>query len=1189
MLFREITETKGLIKKNNYERETDDKLYQKFKMYFLFDLIKKKVSKMKQLDTTSTSTFQNKIKIELRDIDDLFVKKTKKEKYKNYSNYFKIIFDKSQKGRVDEIDLSLAIKDKKIQTQTFAYPSNRKDSLNKGLSSEIEEDKDKIYLFSESIYTKEELIDIIDKMITTSYKINPKDYVDYNHFYCYSFPFFNSRKIFLFVNFAEFFKEKIFNNQAFKNLIHNYKKQFYYTYIDNSNISYLSYPYKVRNYLTKNNKIRIFLKPDLKFFSNDLIKISHATLYDFLTFKNSFTTFKNRIYENEKIILSHLNDIDKNFECELITIEGAIYGRLILSANYISFISDCDNDPRIKKDIETSKKMPLILSSLESDILNKKKIILIRYQHIDKIYIRRFLYSMQANEFHLKNNKTYFFNLLSEKKNTNFLSLINNLTKRSDLIIKNLKQEFAAKNYTNRWMKNELSTFDYLSMLNFYSCRSFNDVNQYPVFPWLTSLQTNNKNTISIRNFAFPVSVQEKDKRNQIIKKFCCLQPSKSGFVNHFNSHYSTSAFVSFFMVRTNPFTYNQIKLQNNQFDHPNRTFHSFYEILEILIKYSDNRELISEIFYFPEMFINLNFNNLGRRTNDKIRNHNVLFDEYYENNRNINNPSSNNPVEFMCRYKRLLESEVINSKINQWINNIFGVYQLIDNYEENKVHCNTFTKYCYEEKMNFEAKIEKYKKNEKTDDFIWRKLRGIICCVLNFGQTPQKLLETKLLEKASKKVEIPRKNFSVKSKSYSDLSNLHLKDRHIPVKNTFSEYDSKPLLFFESIKLSSKSRIYFILQKSPKILDIFTQSKEDKKINRENSINISSPIFGYYDLFKSPIDKTILPSQDKIKNVYDLRHSFASFYDGEILAFSNYCDNSIKFVFKKRPETMISFITSSFVTAIVKVSENKFITGHENGMLAHWIFSTEKNELRLHKIKSVICQQSEVVALYYEKNANIVINGDNDGVISIRNLYSFELITSFKPAFPNKQAKLLLIKFKINKFNNLLYILAYDPLKGKYILFGYTVNGIRFSFIEDIAGSFHILENGNIMCYCYTVKAFIIVRGECLDKFVEKFDCDIKGRIVRFNYIEEDQKIYYLKKTKILDNQKRGSLFLDVKDLTYSEIQKINKEEHYKEGNNISIWDNIEYDNEIIEHQTENTEEYEKLYSSDKEDNTLL
>ena len=73
------------------------------------------------------------------------------------------------------------------------------------------------------------------------------------------------------------------------------------------------------------------------------------------------------------------------------------------------------------------------------------------------------------------------------------------------------------------------------------------------------------------------------------------------------------------------------------------------------------------------------------------------------------------------------------------------------------------------------------------------------------------------------------------------------------------------------------------------------------------------------------------------------------------------------------------------------------------------------------------------------------------------------------------------------------------------------------------------------------------------------------------------------------MDEQKRGSLFLDVKNLTYSEIQKINKEEHYKENNNISIWDNIEYDNEIIEHQTENTEEYEKLYSSDKEDNTLL
>ena len=67
-------------------------------------------------------------------------------------------------------------------------------------------------------------------------------------------------------------------------------------------------------------------------------------------------------------------------------------------------------------------------------------------------------------------------------------------------------------------------------------------------------------------------------------------------------------------------------------FDHPNRTFHSFYEILEILIKYNDNRELLPEIFCFPEMFINLNFNNLGQRTNDKIRNHINKYEDMYIN-----------------------------------------------------------------------------------------------------------------------------------------------------------------------------------------------------------------------------------------------------------------------------------------------------------------------------------------------------------------------------------------------------------------------------------------------------------------------------------------------------------------------------------------------------------------------------
>ena len=36
-----------------------------------------------------------------------------------------------------------------------------------------------------------------------------------------------------------------------------------------------------------------------------------------------------------------------------------------------------------------------------------------------------------------------------------------------------------------QWQLREISTLEYLMWLNIYSGRSFNDLTQYPVFPWL--------------------------------------------------------------------------------------------------------------------------------------------------------------------------------------------------------------------------------------------------------------------------------------------------------------------------------------------------------------------------------------------------------------------------------------------------------------------------------------------------------------------------------------------------------------------------------------------------------------------------------------------------------------------------------------------------------------------------------
>lgn len=42
-------------------------------------------------------------------------------------------------------------------------------------------------------------------------------------------------------------------------------------------------------------------------------------------------------------------------------------------------------------------------------------------------------------------------------------------------------------NIINKWINGEISNYDYLMFLNTASNRSFNDLSQYPIFPWVLS------------------------------------------------------------------------------------------------------------------------------------------------------------------------------------------------------------------------------------------------------------------------------------------------------------------------------------------------------------------------------------------------------------------------------------------------------------------------------------------------------------------------------------------------------------------------------------------------------------------------------------------------------------------------------------------------------------------------------
>ena len=66
---------------------------------------------------------------------------------------------------------------------------------------------------------------------------------------------------------------------------------------------------------------------------------------------------------------------------------------------------------------------------------------------------------------------------------------------------------------SEEWLNNNISTMEYLMWLNIYSGRSFNDLTQYPVFPWILMSYSDESDEISIkndlRNLNLPVGMLE--------------------------------------------------------------------------------------------------------------------------------------------------------------------------------------------------------------------------------------------------------------------------------------------------------------------------------------------------------------------------------------------------------------------------------------------------------------------------------------------------------------------------------------------------------------------------------------------------------------------------------------------------------------------------------------------------------
>ncbi|KAI0597278.1 hypothetical protein F4775DRAFT_602867 [Biscogniauxia sp. FL1348] len=219
-----------------------------------------------------------------------------------------------------------------------------------------------------------------------------------------------------------------------------------------------------------------------------------------------------------------------------------------------------------------------------------------------------------------------------------------------------------------RWQKGEISNFHYLMLINTMAGRTFNDLTQYPVFPWVladyTSDELNLDDPATFRDLSKPMGAQTARRQSDYRSRYTSLaEIGETPF--HYGTHYSSAMIVASYLIRLPPFVQSYILLQGGSFDHADRLFFSIEGSWRSASQDngSDVRELIPEFFYLPEFLTNVNGYNFGDRQGSGGRVNDVELPPW----------AKGDPKIFIAKHREALESPYVSQNLHLWIDLVFG------------------------------------------------------------------------------------------------------------------------------------------------------------------------------------------------------------------------------------------------------------------------------------------------------------------------------------------------------------------------------------------------------------------------------------------------------------------------------------------------------------------------------------
>ncbi|KAJ3442206.1 beige/beach-related [Anaeramoeba flamelloides] len=773
---------------------------------------------------------------------------------------------------------------------------------------------------------------------------------------------------------------------------------------------------------------------------------------------SNLTKNKNRLFE---------------IDCQLITLHDNVDGILTISNQNIQF------------------------NSIENNFKNK----IWKLKKIEKIYKRRFMLNHSALEFFTTIKTSFYLNFANLKsRNRCYNKIINsnlpNFIKISDT---DKPSKFFKKwEYTKLWQYRSISTFEYLMHLNTLANRSYNDLSQYPIFPWVLSDYVSKEIDLNdskyFRDLSKPMGAINEEKLQTCIERYELLKSTDSPIPPFlYGSHYSNFGVVLYFLIRIEPFTSMAINLQAGKFDRPDRLFHSIQTTFNACTNTSSEFfELPPEFYYLPEFLYNLNNFDLGVTQNEK-RIGNVELP-----------PWANNSAEEFIRINReALESDYVSKNINNWIDLIFGYKQR--GKEAEKAN-NIFYYLTYEGAVNFD-KIE--------DEVL---LRSIISQIKDFGQCPSQLLTNKPHPKRITwnqlnplQLSLSTGNFNIQPRLIQDDGDLAISYLLIG-KQLFGLDNSSIKIIACNENKYIKIYQYFLNTSSSNVGggnndnddddDITTnenneiQSNDNKLENNntnlnDNNIDNVSNNNRSINLINKKIINIDFPQSDLIQYY---NNKFVISQNGKFIFYLSKMDSSFTIYNLQDKSLMYNIIAHKDLITCIDSKMDFIVTGSKDTTLILW--RLDKNERQYCKLLSILYgHDDEVTCVKINISLGIIVSGSKDGTIIIHSLWTGKYLRTIKTGISQ------LIKISIDGeiicfTNQIIKIFSINGLALCELRFPYSIN--CWDLVSFNNKKYLIIGTRNGLVFLKSlynlknIKSWSIQKQEIISLVVDQKNCKI-------------------------------------------------------------------------------------------------